>query len=84
MPSASMKVLLPAPGTPVMPTRARLAGVRQEGVEQPRRQFAVRRQLAFDQRDGAGQRRPGRPQHASMYAVERQSASGASRRSRVS
>ena len=42
----------------------RLARVRQHRVEQPRRQFAIRRQVAFDQRDGAGERpcgpRPGR------------------------
>ena len=33
-PSASMKVLLPTPGTPEMPMRSDAAGVRQQGVEQ--------------------------------------------------
>ena len=34
VPSSSMKVDLPAPGVPVMPTRTALAGGGQHGVEQ--------------------------------------------------
>ena len=53
-PSASMKVLLPTPGTPLMPRRKRPAGVRQQRVEQRVGARAVVGARRFEQRDGLG------------------------------
>jgi hypothetical protein len=40
------------------------AGVRQDSVEQPRRQFAVGRQITLDHGNGASQNHPVAAQHA--------------------
>jgi hypothetical protein len=47
MPSASMKVLFPTPGTPVMPTRRDSPVAGRMRIEQPRRQLAIGRQRRF-------------------------------------
>jgi hypothetical protein len=53
-PSASMKVLLPTPGTPLMPRRKALAGVRQQGGEQLVGLRAVVGPGGLQQGDGLG------------------------------
>ena len=52
----------------------RIAGVRQHGVQQARREFAVRRQVALDQRDGAGEHHAVAGQDAVDVALQRQRA----------
>ena len=62
-----MKVLLPTPGTPLMPRRNALAGVRQQRVQQRVGARAVVGAGRLEQRDGLGQRaalrRAGRAAH---------------------
>ena len=53
-----MKVLLPAPGTPVMPTRIDRTALRQQGGQDFLGQFLVGRRIGLDQGDGPGQQDP--------------------------
>ena len=57
-PSASIRVDLPAPGVPEMPSSHRVAGRRQQALEQPLRLLLVIGLPRFDQRDRARQRPP--------------------------
>jgi hypothetical protein len=63
-----MKVLLPTPGTPLMPRRKRAAAVRQQGVEQRVGAGAVVGAGRFQQRDGLGHRRGAGPDRAPVTA----------------
>ena len=73
MPSASMKVLLPTPGTPVMPTRRDRPACGKHRVEQRRRGVGVRGALALDERDGAREDRAVAAEHAVDVRREGQS-----------
>ena len=57
LPSASIVVDLPTPGTPVMPIRTAPAGAWQERLDQLAGLAAMVRPARFDQRDRPGQRR---------------------------
>ena len=53
-----MNVLLPTPGTPLMPTRAARPVCGQQQLEQPLRRLLVIGARALDQRDRLGERAP--------------------------
>ena len=53
-----------------------MAGVREQGVEQARREFAVGGEIAFDHRDGSGEDYAIAGQDAVYVALEREAAWG--------
>jgi hypothetical protein len=63
-PSASMKVDLPAPGTPEMPTRIARPVLRQQGIQHLLGALLVIPARRLDQRDRLGQRAALAGQHA--------------------
>ena len=71
MPSASMKVLLPTPGTPVMPTRRDWPVCGSSASSRRAASSPSDGQIAFDQRDGAGQDHAVPAQHPFDVALQR-------------